>query len=336
MMFPPLLPSIWLIIIAFAITMYIILDGFTLGTGILLPFLNKQNKNIAMSIVLPTWDGNQTWLILGAASLYGAFPTAFSALLPVMYLPFFVMILALLLRGVAFEFRLKAQNPHRFFNWDTVFFASSIVVTLIQGMVLGNFVEGFEIGSNPLHIMNPHFIDLFSVFTALALVGGYGLLGATRIVLKSVGDLQKKMYKLAEILSYFLIGCVGVVSLWTPYVNPLIAHRWFFSEIWVYLIALPLLTVCIFGYLVISLKNKKEHIPFWCVIAIFLCNLLGFVISIYPYLIPYKIPFWELAAPRHSLIFTIIGASIMLPVLVGYTWYSYHVFRGKVTKLLEY
>lgn len=185
-----MLPLIWAAIIGFCIIMYVILDGFTLGTGMMMAFCHKTEKDIAMSVILPTWYGNQTWLVLGMASLYGAFPEAFSVLLPILYIPLLLMVISLLLRGVIFEFRLKSHQGRKF--WDSLFIVSCLVVTLIQGTILGNFIQGF--GRSDYAWLNS-----FSLLCGVFLVCGYALLGATRLILKTSGTVQQKMRRIAGI-----------------------------------------------------------------------------------------------------------------------------------------
>lgn len=322
-----LLPLAWAFVIAFCIVMYVILDGFTLGTGMLIPFLNADERNTAMSVLLPTWDGNQTWLVLGGASLYGAFPIAFSILLPHFYLPIFIMVTALIFRGVVFEFRLKAAPPGRKV-WDGIFAFASFVVTIIQGIVLGNFISGI---SPKISILIP-----FTIFTALGLVFGYCLLGATRLILKTTGTLSAKMIK----LSYFFIGIVvlGILaaSIWTPYLNPQIFQRWFAHGQWIYLLILPYISAIAVLALLWGLYKADDTLPFWCAVLLFLCAYMGFIISIFPYVIPFQLTVWQAAAPDSSLRFMLLGVIIMLPVLLIYTGYSYHIFKGKVKNVFEY
>jgi cytochrome d ubiquinol oxidase subunit II len=329
------LPIIWILIIGFGVVMYVILDGFTLGTGMLMPFMSSYQRDIAASVILPNWDGNQTWLVLGAAALYGAFPRAFSAFLPLLYIPLFLMIIALLLRGVVFEFRLKAK-PEKKHLWDRVFAASSVVVTLIQGLVLGNFIEGFKVSSHPFLISKGSFFSVFSIFTAISLVFGYALLGACRLILKTEGTLQKKMYRLAWGSLILIAIALVAVSLWTPFVDPHALNRWFSGYNWLYLSFLPLITGLCFLALLYTLYHQKENYPYYLVIILFLCPYLGFIISVYPYIIPYKVTLWQAAAPTDALLFILVGTVIMLPVLLFYTWYSYKIFKGKVKEVLEY
>jgi cytochrome bd ubiquinol oxidase subunit II len=322
-----ILPLAWACIIAFCIVMYVILDGFTLGAGMLMPFLNAQERDLAMSVLLPSWDGNQTWLVLGGASLYGAFPLAFSVLLPKFYLPIFLMVIALLFRGVVFEFRLKAAPPGRKI-WDGIFAGASFIVTMIQGVVLGNFISGFKADTG---VLVP-----FTLFTGVGLIFGYCLLGATRLILKTTGSLPEKMTRCAYItLAGVAIGMV-IASLWTPQLSPQIFERWFGESHWIELMILPYISAITGGILLWGLYKREEILPFWCAVVLFLCAYVGFAISIYPYIIPFQTTFWQAAAPDSSLRFLLFGVIIMLPILLLYTGYSYHIFKGKTKNVFEY
>lgn len=322
-----LLPLAWAFVIAFCIVMYVILDGFTLGTGMLIPFFKSEERDMAMSVLLPTWDGNQTWLVLGGASLYGAFPLAFSLLLPKFYLPIFLMVIALLFRGVVFEFRLKAQPKGRKI-WDSIFAAASLIVTVIQGVVLGNFISGIN--------ANTAIFAPFTLFTAVGLIFGYCLLGSTRLILKTGGSLPAKANKLAIIALIGVVLGIAIASLWTPLLNPLIFKRWFGASNWIYLMILPYLSAIAFGVLLWGLYKHDEIMPFWAAVALFLFAYIGLLVSIYPYIVPFDISVWQAAAPDSSLRFTLFGVIIMLPILLIYTGYSYHIFKGKVKNVFEY
>ena len=325
---------IWAAIILYCIVMYVVLDGFTLGTGMLTTLLSESENDIAMSVILPTWDGNQTWLVLGFACLYGAFPLAFSILMPALYLPLLIMGTALLLRGVAFEFRLKSKEHRK--RWSIVFALAALIVTFIQGMILGKFVQGFSLDTVHNIIVNQHLLTPFSFFTGTALVIGYMLLGSTRLILKTEGELRTKMYKVAGILATALSACIFVVSVWTPFVHPDIAKIWLNLSLWPYLVTMPATTGAAFLLLAFGIFKKIDRIPYWSAVVMFLCPYVGFCVSAFPYIIPYKLAYWQAAAPDNALKFTLVGACIMLPVLTAYTFYSYHVFRGKVNEVLGY
>lgn len=327
-----MLALIWIGIIGFCILMYVILDGFTLGTGIMMLFLTPKEKDLATSMILPTWDGNQTWLVLGMASLYGAFPAAFSILLPVFYLPLLIMVVAVLARGVAFEFRLKTKTAK--VTWDYVFIFASLITTLTQGFILGNFIQGFT-ETHGIWTATSYF-DVFSIISAIGLVLGYCLLGATRLVLKTSQQLQRKMFRASFVLGLLLMLTIFIVSVYTPFVYPLVHSRWLNLHYIPYLAILPLITMIAFGTLMFSLYKKWDKMPYWSAVIVFLCPYAGFCISVFPYIIPYKMTLWQAASPDNSLHFILIGAIIMLPVLLIYTGYAYRIFGGKVNDVIHY
>jgi cytochrome d ubiquinol oxidase subunit II len=324
----------WIMIIGFCIIMYILLDGFDLGIGILFPFFrNSKDRNIMVSTVLPVWDGNQTWLVLGGASLYGAFPMAFSLLMPSLYLPMFVMVIGLLFRGITFEFRLKATRALRW--WDLLFSLSSIVVTFTQGLVLGTFIKGYELSSDGTLLIYDLFTP-FNVTCGVALLFGYALLGSTWIIAKTTENLQARMFKVARVCLAIVTVFLVVISLWTPFVDISIREVWFNPDYIYKLAVLPLVTGLLILSCVYCIYQRREYIIFWQSIGIFICSYIGFGISTLPYLIPHIITVTDAAAPPSSLLFMLFGALLLLPVLVGYTMYSYYIFRGKVTESIGY
>ena len=330
------LAAAWISIIAFCILMYVLLDGFTLGMGIILPFIkDRQQRHLLFSAVLPTWDGNQTWLVLSGASLYGAFPLAFSMILPTLYFPLFIMLIALLFRGVVFEFRLKSKGKETD-TWDRLFIFSCIVVTFMQGLVIVTFVSGFVGSVKDMIIPAYNWLTPFSVFTGISLVFGYALLGATRMIIKMEHDLQNRLYLIAKIALFCVWISLLIISLWTPFIDDFTKQKWFHSGHTLILAILPFITTLSFIACALGLFFKKEHVPYWTAVIIFCCTSFGFGYSMWPYIIPHIVTVWQAASSHSSLVFMTIGASIMLPVLLFYTWYSYHIFRGKVTDALEY
>lgn len=322
-----MLPIIWAGIIGFCIIMYVILDGFTLGTGMMMLFFDKHQKNIAMGVILPTWDGNQTWLVLGMASLYGAFPLAFSILLPMLYLPLLLMVIALLFRGAIFEFRLKSHRGRK--GWDILFILSCLVVTMIQGTILGNFVQGFD--DHPYVWLNG-----FSILCGVALVVGYALLGSTRLILKTAGQLQAKVRKIAIPLMLFQFFLLLLVSFASLFVHPEVSKLWLDRSNWSFLIAFPLVTLLSFFLLGLGLFLRKEKLPYWSTVVIFLCCYAGFIVDVFPYIVPYHLSLFDAASPLSTLRFIFVGAAVMIPVLLIYTGYSYHIFRGKTNEAIGY
>lgn len=324
----------WATIISLIIMTYVLLDGFDLGIGILFPWIKQSEfRDIMMSTVVPVWDGNETWLVFGAAALYAAFPIAYGILLPTLYMPIMILLIALIFRGVAFEFRFKAHKSQ--FIWDIAFAAGSILAAFIQGIILGTFVKGY--GTHlPLSHSAYHWFTPFTIFTGVAVVCGYALLGATWLIIKTDGILQEKMYRAAKVLlplvAFFLVS----VSIWTPIVEPQVMQRWFSLPNFYYLSPLPILTVLFVFYNFYCLQKKKERLPFILTIGLFVFSYIGFCISAWPYIIPHVLPVWETAAAPSTLKFILVGAAIILPILFIYTLYSYHVFRGKVKSDIHY
>lgn len=324
----------WATIISLIIMMYVLLDGFDLGVGILFPWIkSSEYRDIMMSTVVPVWDGNETWLVFGAAALYAAFPIAYGILLPTLYMPIMILLIALIFRGVAFEFRFKAHKSQ--FIWDIAFAAGSIVAAFIQGIILGTFVKGY--GNHlPLPHSAYHWLTPFTIFTGIAVVCGYALLGATWLIIKTQDELQARMYKAAKVLLVIVAFFLVSVSIWTPIVEPQVMHRWFSLPNFYYLSPLPILTILMVFYNFYCLHNKKERHPFILTISLFVLSYTGFCISAWPYIIPHVLPVWEAAAPPSTLKFILVGAAIILPILFIYTLYSYHVFRGKVKTVIHY
>jgi len=330
-----ILALIWCGIIAFGIILYVLLGGFDIGIGILSIFIKKEHdKDIMISTILPVWDGNQTWLVFGGAALYGAFPAAFSAILPMLYIPILIMVVALLFRGIAFEFRLKSIKTKKL--WDFCFFMGSICATIAQGFILGSFVKGFSILD--MNGISQHYawFNAFGFVCALGLIVGYALLGSNYLIIKTTGLLQKKCYAISSYLQYCILLGFIVVSVWSPFLDPSIKSRWFDLHNMPFLALLPLVTLLFFGMHYYALKHKLEHLPFWCVIGMFLMCYFGFIISIYPYIVPRQMTYLEGAADKSSLVFMLIGACIMLPPLLYYTYHAYKIFSGKVFEKIEY
>ena len=323
-----MLPFIFALILAFIVIMYVILDGFDLGIGILFPFTaNEAERDNMMNSIAPIWDGNETWLVFGGAMLYGAFPQVYGLLLPILYMPLMLMLISLIFRGVSFEFRFKADKSKPFWNW--AFAISSIAASFFQGVVLGCFVQGFPLNHAAMTINETDWLTPFTLLTGIALVTGYGLLGATWMIIKSEGRLQSKMIHYAKGLLVLVSIFLVVVSIWTPLHSEEIFLRWYSYPNFIYLSPLPLVAglAVFFTWKNLSLKNEVK--PFIYSIVIFLCSYVGIGISVYPYLIPHQVTIWEAAAPDTTLKFILVGVVIMLPILLGYTAYAYYLFRGK-------
>jgi len=323
-----MLPFIFAGLLAFIIIMYVILDGFDLGIGILFPFTHSEHeRDLMMNSIAPVWDGNETWLVFGGAMLYGAFPLVYGLLLPVLYMPIMLMLIALIFRGVSFEFRFKAETSKPVWNWS--FAISSVCAAFFQGVILGAFVQGFTIDQTARVISDADWLTPFSLITGIAVIFGYALLGATWMVMKAEDRLQRSMVHLAKgfliLISVFLV----FVSIWTPLHDPEIFNRWYSFPNMIFLTPLPIITTVMIYLVWKHLTGGNEIKPFLYSIVIFLCSYIGLGISVYPYLIPHEITIWDAAAPDSTLIFILVGVVIMLPVLLGYTLYAYRVFRGK-------
>ena len=320
---------IWAGLIAFIIAMYVMLDGFDLGIGILFPFVEtEEDRDMMMSAIAPVWDGNETWMVLGAACLYGVFPLAYSTILPDLYIPIFIMLAAFIFRGVSFEFRFKKHSHKEI--WSTAFFLSSLIVTLMQGLIVGSLVQGVK-GEQGFDVFNP-----FSIMAAVGLVFGYCLLGSSWIIKKTTGALQEKMYVYCKNSIYFIIVIFAIVSLWTPYLHPHIYSRWFSMNNLFMLLSMPILALITLLFLYKSLLKKDEIKPFFLSMLLFILALISQVYSIWPYIVPFKYTFWDAAANESSMMFLLVGMCILLPVLISYNLYAYWIFRGKVKDIEHY
>jgi cytochrome d ubiquinol oxidase subunit II len=316
-------------VIAFAVLAYVILDGFDLGIGILFPLIEgTPGRDQAMNSVAPVWDGNETWLVLGGGGLLALFPTAYAILLPAFYAPLIAMLLGLVLRGVAFEFRWKTERAKPI--WDLAFAAGSVIATLSQGLMLGALVQGVSTDGHRYAGGWFDWLTPFSVTCAIALVIGYGLLGATWLIWKTEGHVQRQAYASARWLGIGLLVAIAIVSLWTPFLNSRFFARWLSWPVIIYVAPVPVMTALAAAWLYLSLRDRKQAEPFLATLALFILCYVGFAISLYPYVVPMQITIWDAAAPDTSIAFVLIGASILLPLILAYTAYAYWVFRGKV------
>src|SRR5918997_2067416 len=323
------LPLVWAVLIAIAVAMYVIMDGFDLGVGILFNAAADENwRDRMMLSVAPIWDGNETWLILGGGGLLAVFGLAYAVLLPALYIPVFVMLIALIFRGVAFEFRFKAERSKRI--WDHAFHYGSLVPTFAQGMVLGAFVQGFANSGRAFTGGTWDFLSPFSVMTGVALILGYGLLGATWCVMKTTGELELWARQMALRFLAGVIVAMGIVSLWVPFLGREIEVRWFSWPNIVYLAPVPLVTALVAWQLYRALQDNLTYRPFFLAIALFLLGYLGLGISLFPYIVPPRLTIWQAANTPKSQAFTLVGFAIVMPLTLAYTAYSYWVFRGKV------
>jgi cytochrome d ubiquinol oxidase subunit II len=325
------LSIIWAVIILFSIMMYIIMDGFDLGLGILYPFFkNKQERDIIMNSVAPVWDGNETWLVLGGAGLLAAFPLAYSVILSALYLPIILMLIGLIFRGVAFEFRFKALEHERHF-WDKAFIGGSISATFFQGVTLGAYVQGIPVVERAYAGAAFDWLSPFSIFTGTGLVFTYALLGSSWLIMKTEGALQNRAYKITSWLVWILLAFIIAVSLWTPFIDQDIAERWFSFPNILWFSPVPVL-VAACSYFLLRSVNRQQHItPFIFTLILIFLGYTGLGISLWPNIIPPDISIWAAASPPQSQGFTLVGALLIIPIILGYTAWAYYVFRGKIT-----
>ncbi|UXN59048.1 cytochrome d ubiquinol oxidase subunit II [Phyllobacterium zundukense] len=324
------LPLIWAIIIAFGLMMYVIMDGFDLGIGILFPFVpDRDDRDTMVNTVAPVWDGNETWLVLGGAALLAAFPLAYSIILSALYFPLFLMLGGLIWRGVAFEFRFKANDSHKPF-WDKAFAWGSYIATCSQGLALGGFINGFEVKDAAFSGGVLDWLTPFSLFTGVALVVAYALLGCTWLIMKTEGELQRRMIKLARPATLAVLAIIIIVSVWTPLVHPDVANRWFALPNILFFAPVPALVLAT-TWAILRLLRGEPHVgPFLFTLFLLFLGYSGLAISLWPNIVPPAISIWEAAGPAESMGFTLVGALLVIPCILAYTAWSYYVFRGKV------
>jgi cytochrome d ubiquinol oxidase subunit II len=331
------LPFIWAGLLAVAVFMYIALDGFDLGLGILFPFAaTDADRDVMMNSVAPVWDGNETWLVLGGGGLFAAFPKAYAALMPAVYMPIGFMLIALIFRGVAFEFRFKASDEGKRI-WDQAFHWGSVVATFSQGLVLGAVVQGITLDENGRFAGDMFdWLTPFSFVVGCSLVWGYVLLGSTWLVIKSEGALLEWSRKVAAAAAAVVLLMMAIVSFWVPFLDAAAADQWGlrFPDIdWGKLLPLtpiPVLVAVSVFQLWRGLKRGALYSPYLWTLALFLLGFIGLMVGIYPYLVPYELSYADAAAAPNAQGLLLVGAVIMLPIILGYTAYVYWVFRGKV------
>jgi len=323
------LPLVWYGLIATAIFLYVLLDGFDLGVGILFPFAPSDScRNRMMNSIAPFWDGNETWLVLGGGGMFAAFPLAYAILMPALYMPIILMLIGLIFRGVAFEFRFKAAGRSRRL-WDYSFHFGSLGATFMQGMVLGAFVQGIKIQGRSFAGGAFDWLNAYSVMVGMALVFGYALLGATWLVMKTDGITQDWARKCAGyVLSYVGIF-LGLVSISMPMMNADVKALWFSLPNFFYLLPIPLSSLVMLVMIWRGLHKGKEHLPFFMSIGVFLTGYLGLGISLWPWLVPFNVSFRQAAAVPESQSLLLVGTIVMLPLILGYVGYCYYLFRGK-------
>jgi cytochrome bd ubiquinol oxidase subunit II len=323
------LPTIWAFLICVALLAYVVLDGFDLGVGILFPLgRNKLERDTMMNTVAPVWDGNETWLVLGGGGLFAAFPLAYSVILTAFYAPVIAMLLALILRGVAFEFRFRTERARKY--WDWAFIGGSTAAAFFQGVMVGAFVQGIAVEDRVYAGGWFDWLTPFTVLCGVGLVAGYALLGACWLVIKTEGGLQARMRGLQLPLGAAVIILILLVSIGTLFESEWVRERWFNLGAYVFVWVIPVLTAILAGAFFLAVRAEKEVTPFVLTLGLFGTSFAGLAASLFPYMIPPGITFREAANAESSLAFMLVGALILLPVILGYTGYAYWVFRGKV------
>jgi cytochrome d ubiquinol oxidase subunit II len=331
------LPLAWAGLLSVAVFMYILLDGSDLGVGILFPFAGHDlDRDVMMNSIAPVWDGNETWLILGGGGLFAAFPKAYAALMPAVYMPIGFMLIALVFRGVAFEFRFKASSISGRRIWDQAFHWGSVVAAFAQGLILGAIVQGIELENGRFAGGMFDWLSPFSFVVGCSLVWGYALLGATWLTIKTEGPLLDWVRQVGRMSATVVLIMMLIISLWVPTLDVAVAERWGlrYPDIdWARLLPLtpiPFLVIACYVQLIRSLQKGHTYMPHAMAASLFLLGFVGLVVGIYPYMVPYSLSFYDAAAAPNSQALLLVGAVVMLPIILAYTAYVYWVFRGKV------
>ncbi len=326
------LPMAFMVLLGVAVLVYVVLDGYDLGVGILMSRANPQERDVMVSSIGPFWDANETWLVLAVGLLLVAFPAAYGLVLTSLYLPVAIMLCGLILRGVSFDFRAKAKDRHKK-AWNMAFISGSIITSFSQGYMLGMYILGFE---------NSIYSHIFAVVVGVCLCFGYCLVGASWLIMKTEGELQKKAVKWASFGLYGTIVGMTIVSIATPLVSPRIFAKWFIIPNIFFLMQLPILASAIILYMMFFLKklplkgDKLCWVPFGLTIALFVICFQGIAYSFYPFVVPEKMTILESASSLESLLIIFVGAIIVVPVIIGYTFFTYRIFKGKTTELTYY
>jgi cytochrome bd ubiquinol oxidase subunit II len=337
----PWLPVAFAAIMAFIILMYVILDGFDLGVGILFAVeRDATHRDVMVNSIAPVWDGNETWLVLGGSTLYGAFPLAYSVVLPAVYPLVILMLMGLIFRGTAFEFRFRAPTERLRRLWDWGFFGGSVVAAFCQGTILGALMQGTSVANRayaggPLTWFSP-----FALFCGVAVVTGYALLGATWVIWRASGPLQQSMRKYAWGLGVAMLGLFGVVGLWSPFLNPDFYHRWFVYP-GIFATAVAPVSVFILAYFFFTHLRREDvahhdKTPFFCALGWFVVSFGGLGYSIFPQIVPPSVDIWQAASPVPSEQFLLVGVLVMIPIIVCYNIFAYYIFRGKIESGAHY
>ncbi|HEY2024414.1 cytochrome d ubiquinol oxidase subunit II [Paraburkholderia sp.] len=324
------LALIWAAILAFAVLAYVLLDGFDLGVGILFAVEHRRaDRDLMVNSIAPVWDGNETWLVLGGGGLFAMFPLAYSVLLPALYPPVIAMLLALVFRGVAFEFRFRAIGRGRAW-WDVAFFGGSALAAFCQGLVLGGVLQGVRVEGFSYVGGWWDWLTGFTILCGLGVAAGYALLGSCWLIWRTEGALHERCRRHARAMGVTVLALIVVVTLWTPMLQNSLAARWFRWPDLLFTGFVPVLLVLLTIGFFRSLSARRHVLPLLFAYGIFVLCYAGLLISLYPDLVPPSISFREAAAPRQSLAFLLVGAAITVPMILGYTFYAYSVFKGKM------
>jgi cytochrome d ubiquinol oxidase subunit II len=323
------LTVVWAFIIAFAVFAYVVMDGFDLGIGVLFPtFQPGRERDRAMNSIAPVWDGNETWLVLGGGGLFAAFPLAYAVILPATYPLIIAMLLGLVFRGVAFEYRWRDPGHQKF--WDRAFTGGSFVAALAQGMTLGALLQGIEVEGRAYAGSWWDWLTPYTLLTGLGTVAGYALLGSTWLIWKLDGDEQTHARKLAIRWGAATIVLMGAVSLYNITLNADYADRWLSAPEIYWVAPVPILTAIVAVSMLRAILRERNSKPFWLGIALFFLGMSGLGVTIWPYVVPESVTIWEAAAPYRSQAFMLVGVALTLPLIIAYTAWAYWVFRGKV------
>jgi len=320
---------LWALILGSAVFFYVLLDGFDLGVGILYGFISdKAERDSVMNSIAPIWDGNETWLVFGGLGLLAAFPLAFSIIIPAVYFPILTMLLSLIFRGVAFEFRYR--NSDNMTVWDWAFCIGSMIATFSQGLILGAIIQGISVKNHQFYGTSFDFFTPFSFFTGIALIFGYGLLGAGWLILKTECKLQETARYYGRWCFIIVLAAIIIVSVWTPLMDVRIEQRWFSVPNIIYLSLIPIVTTIVALFEWRALNNNSEGSVFIGAMGLFFLSYIGIVISFYPMIVPPHVTLFEAAASLDAQVFLLMGTLFLLPIILMYTGWSYWVFRGKV------
>jgi cytochrome d ubiquinol oxidase subunit II len=324
------LSVVWAGILVLTVFIYVVLEGFDLGIGILFAFFpEKRDRDLLMNSVAPVWDGNETWLVLGGGGLFAAFPMAYGIYMTALYAPIIAMLLALVFRGVAFEYRWRTKRWERW--WDRAFICGSFVAALAQGIALGAILQGVEVDGRAYGGGWYDWLTPFTLLTGLAVVIAYTLLGACWLILKTEGEVQRRAQRLARLTALGTVGMIGLVSLATPFLDAAYYQRWFAMPMVLLLAPVPLAVAALAVLLARALRGEgSDARPFLLVVGLFALSFVGLCVSMWPYLIPTEVTIWEAAAPESSQLFMLVGALVLIPIILAYTAYAYWVFRGKL------